>query len=131
MQASDHLLTTLHLDVLPQKLLENLTESLQSQLGDIEGSVELALGFDWGSPERVAINTSYDQTMRILLITGTCCQAIGVLLALCMKDLNLKTLDETRDYGGMVIGKSGAAEAIKKRVRGAHDGAAVEKEGFE
>lgn len=98
---------------------------------DIEGSVDLALGFAWGSAERVAINTSFDQTMRILLIAGTCCEAIALLLSLCMRDLNVKTLDETRDYGGMVIGKSGAAEAIKEHVRGTHDTALGAKEGLE
>jgi hypothetical protein len=69
--------------------------------------------------------------MRILLITATCCEAISLLLSLCMEDLNVKTLDETRDYGGVVIGKSGAVEAIKEQVRGVHNGAPAMKEEVE
>jgi hypothetical protein len=126
--ARGHLLTTLRLDVLPQKLLQNLPSYLLPQLEDIEDSVEVALSFDWGTPERIAINLSYDQTMRILLITATACEAISLLLSLCMDDLNVKTLDETRDYGGVVIGKSGAVEAIKEQIRGARDDAPDAKE---
>jgi hypothetical protein len=48
-----------------------------------------------------------------------------------MEDLNVKTLDETRDYGGVVIGKSGAVEAIKEQVRGVHNGAPAMKEEVE
>jgi hypothetical protein len=40
----------------------------------------------------------------------------------------VKTLDETRDYGGVVIGKSGAVEAIKEQIRGARDDAPDAKE---
>ncbi|EXJ89926.1 hypothetical protein A1O3_02993 [Capronia epimyces CBS 606.96] len=117
------------INVLPQKLLENLPAALLPQLADIEGSVGLCLSFAWGTPERVAINTSYDQTMRILLIAGLCCEAGALLLSLFMDDQNLKTLDESRDYGGVVIGKTGGLEAIKERVRGANvDTSAAAKE---
>ena len=116
----DHLLTSLCVDILPQKLIENLPASLQSQAADLEDSVEDAISFNWGTPERIAINMSYDQTMRILLIIGIGAEVIALFFSLCMRDLNLKTLDETRDYGGLVIGKSGAVEAIKERVHGTH-----------
>lgn len=66
--------------------------------------------------------------MKVLLIAGLCCEGVAVLLSLCMNDLNLKALDETRDYGGLVIGKTGAAEAIKDHVRGAPDHTPAAKE---
>jgi hypothetical protein len=56
--------------------------------------------------------------MRILLIIGLVAEVIALLFSMCMRDLNVKTLDETRDYGGMVIGKSGAVDAIKEQVYG-------------
>lgn len=45
-----------------------------------------------------------------------------------MNDLNLKVLDETRDYHGVVIGKSGAVEAIKEHVIGGRNGTPATKE---
>jgi hypothetical protein len=66
--------------------------------------------------------------MKILLIASLCCEAVAVLLSLLISDLNLKALDETRDYGGLVIGKTGAAAAIKDHVRGAPDHTPAAKE---
>jgi hypothetical protein len=124
-----HLLTIIRLDILPIKLQHNLPASLLPQLPDIVGSVGLALNFDWGTPERSAINQSYDETFRILLIIGICAQAAALFASLCIKDLNLKTLDETRDYGGMVIGRTGAAANIRDQVRGTRHDESAAKEG--
>jgi hypothetical protein len=123
-----NLLTAVYPDVLPKKLLQNLPKSLLPQLSDIVGSVDLTLSFEWGSPERVAIGKSYDETFRILLIVGTCCQAASLISTLFMKDLNLKTLDETRDYGGMVVGKIKAVGITREQVRSTQNGESAAKE---
>lgn len=58
--------------------------------------------------------------MWILLIIGLIAEVIALFFSLCMRDLDLKTLDESRDYGGLVIGKSGVVEAINEQVYGTH-----------
>lgn len=58
----------------------------------------------WGTPLRDAINKSYDDTLRILLIAAIVFQAANFLLTLLLPDFDLKAVDEVRDYGGLVVG---------------------------
>lgn len=43
--------------------------------------------------------------MRILMLTAMGFQAASLLMTLLLPDFNLKSVDETRDYSGMIIGQ--------------------------
>ncbi|KAH8800313.1 putative siderophore iron transporter [Xylogone sp. PMI_703] len=103
-------------NLLPQRLRINLPASAQGQWADIESSIVVALNYAWGTPERDAINKSYDDVMRILLTVSVALESVSLLCSLMLKDFSLKTVDETREYGGMVIGKTGIANNLKRRL---------------
>ncbi|EXJ94610.1 hypothetical protein A1O1_03006 [Capronia coronata CBS 617.96] len=98
-------------NVLPRQLHTNLPASLQAQLAEIYGSVVVAIQFPWGTTERNDINRSYDATMRILIIVALVLASLEFLAVLMLQDFNLKVVDQGRDYGGAVIGKTTAKAA--------------------
>lgn len=61
--------------VFPARLMANLPASAQSNLAMIYGDLDTQSSYAWGSPERDAINLSYAQTQRYMLIGGTCIYA--------------------------------------------------------
>lgn len=91
-------------DLLPRHLRANLPQNAQSQVSVYEGSIVSAMAVPWGTPLRDAINKSYDDTLRILLIAAIVFQAANFLLTLLLPDFDLKAVDEVRDYGGLVVG---------------------------
>ncbi|KAL3463894.1 major facilitator superfamily domain-containing protein [Aspergillus heterothallicus] len=113
-------------ELLPRNLGRNLPDEVQSQLPAILGSVVVATSFEWDTPIRNAINKSYHDTFRTMLLIGLILQVFATVAALLVQDFNLKEVEETRDYGGIVIGKTGAVDAVKNRVRA--DGVQVEQE---
>ena len=74
---------------LPSKLQAYLPAESQSQALSIFGNITLAQSFEIGSPTRVAINRSFQETMDILLIISVCLAAPIVLLVFFMKDYKL------------------------------------------
>lgn len=74
-----------------------------------------------GSPARIAINQSYQETMRYLLIGALCCAAPILPLTLCLKNYRLDSMDQ--HVTGRVIGSSekrgdGEASALDGNPRG-------------
>ncbi|EXJ77109.1 hypothetical protein A1O3_10267 [Capronia epimyces CBS 606.96] len=92
-------------NLLPNKLKHNLPASAQSELAAIEGSIVVAMEVPWGSALRDSINLSYDETMRVMMMTALIVQACAFLMTLLLKDIDLKAVDSTRDYGGAVVGQ--------------------------
>ncbi|KAL2856435.1 major facilitator superfamily domain-containing protein [Aspergillus pseudoustus] len=105
-------------ELVPQNLARNLPEEAQSQLPAIFGSVVVATSFEWGTPVRDAINKSFHDAFRAMLKIALILQAFAFIAGLIVQDLNLKEVEEAREYDGIVIGKTGAVDAVKSKVCG-------------
>lgn len=117
-------------NLLPRYLAHNLpststvstttatTTTTAANITSIANSVTVAQGFAWGSPERDAVNRSYDQVMRVMLIINVVVLCIPLACGLLMRDINLVREDGARNYGGVIFGVSGSGEAAMRRLRG-------------
>ena len=74
---------------LSSKLASYLPPETQSQALFIAGNFTLAQAFLPGTPERIAINQAYQETMNILLIIAICLAAPIIPLSFLMKDYKL------------------------------------------
>ena len=74
---------------LPNKLAEYLPPAAQGDAALIFGNLTLAESYAIGSPERIAINRSYQETMDILLVVAVCLAAPLIPLSLLMKNYTL------------------------------------------
>ncbi|KAI1129620.1 siderochrome-iron transporter MirC [Nemania abortiva] len=91
--------------LIPAKLASYLPADVASQAHTIFGDVTVASNYTLyppGSPARVAINRSYQETMKILLTIAVVLCAPLVLLSLLMKDYKLDAVDQR--VKGKVIG---------------------------
>lgn len=51
-----------------------------------------------------------------MILVGLVLEAVAFLCSLLIQDLNIRIVDKTREYKGMVIGKTGAVDALKDKV---------------
>ncbi|CAK7221407.1 hypothetical protein SBRCBS47491_004520 [Sporothrix bragantina] len=107
--------------LLPRRLLANLPADAVTAAAEIEGSIEVALSYAWGTPTRDAINASYTSVFRTMILAGLVLTAVAFLISLLIKDQDIKEVDESRDYKGIVIGKTGAVDTLKNKVHVGHD----------
>ena len=94
--------------LIPAKLEEYLPENAKGNVTAIYNSMVLASSFEFGSPERDAINRSYQETMTTLLTIAVCLCVPVVLLCLVMSDIKLDTVEQK--VKGRVIGGNVKAE---------------------
>ncbi|KAJ4395127.1 hypothetical protein N0V91_011063 [Didymella pomorum] len=91
----------------PRKLQEYLPPDVAPNYATIYSDGVTAANYTLyphGSPERIAINRAYQETMRYMLI-GAICAAIPILpLSLCMKNYKLGSMKQPVE--GKVIGSS-------------------------
>ncbi|KAL1895507.1 hypothetical protein Sste5346_005316 [Sporothrix stenoceras] len=102
--------------LLPKRLLTNLPAADVGDIPAIVGSIDAALSFEWDTPTRDAINASYTSVFRTMILTGLVLIAVALVLSLFIRDQNIAEVDESRDYKGVVIGKTGVAETVKEKV---------------
>lgn len=96
---------------LPGKLAEYLPPDAQSQATAIYGNITLAIsGYPAGSPEKIAINRAFQETMTTLLTVAVCCAAPIIPLSLFMKNYKLDKMDQ--HVKGKVIGSSKNGPAV-------------------
>ncbi len=74
---------------IPAKLALYLPPAAQDQAANIFGMLTVATAYAAGSPERVAINRAYQETMNILLIISVCVAAPLIPLSLLMRNYKL------------------------------------------
>ena len=86
------------------KLTIYLPPEAQSQASAIYGNVSLAKSFPSGSPERLAVDRSYQETMDIILIIAACLAVPLIPLSLAMKNYRLDLVDQR--VKGNVIGRA-------------------------
>ncbi|KAL3476763.1 hypothetical protein BJX99DRAFT_227272 [Aspergillus californicus] len=82
--------------IFPQRLKENLPADALSNFNAIYGDVEQQYGYAVGTPERDAINLSYSQTQRLMLITATCLYSITLVSVMLWKDVNVKKINQVK-----------------------------------
>ena len=81
---------------LPKKLEAYLPASAKGEALTIFGSIVTAQSYKMGTPERIAINRAYQETLNILLIIAACLAAPMIPLSLCMKNYKLDQVSLTR-----------------------------------
>jgi hypothetical protein len=108
--------------IVPRRLREYLPKDALSQLPEIEGDIAVDMGYPWDSPIRDAIGKSYTSTFRLMLLIALILEAFAIASALLIEDLNIKEVDDAREYKGIVIGKTGAVDALKGKVHAGEDG---------
>lgn len=101
---------------LPAKLALYLPPAAQADASLIFGNLTLAKGYLEGTPERIAIDRSYQETMNILLIIAVCLAAPLIPLSLLMRNYKLDTIDQK--VKGVVIGKDRQSDDGAPEVRG-------------
>ena len=74
---------------IPKKLELYLPESAKSEALSIFGNLTLAESFPLASPERIAIDRAYQETMNILLIISVCLAIPLIPLSLIMRNYQL------------------------------------------
>ena len=88
--------------LIPAKLTEYLPASEKEQALAIYGDIEVALAYEVGSPERLAVNRAYQETMTTLLTICVCVCAPIIIACICMTDYHLDEVDQ--GVKGRVIG---------------------------
>lgn len=103
---------------IPAKLTAYLPEGSKDQALTIYADIEEATAYAMGSPERIAINRAYQETMTTLLTIAVCLCAPVVLCSLFMKDYKLDEMDQ--GVKGRVIG--GEIDERTRKIEGSGAG---------
>ena len=77
--------------IFPKRLTANLPASAMDNFSAIYGDIDVQSGYPWGSPEREAINLSYGQTQRYMLIAATCIYATMFVSVALWRNVDVKT----------------------------------------
>jgi hypothetical protein len=84
--------------VFPARLAANLPADAQGNLTSIYGDITVQQSYAWGSPERDAINLSYGQTQRYMLIAATCIYSVTLFSVALWENVDVKKLKQ-RSFG--------------------------------
>jgi MFS family permease len=84
--------------VFPVRLAANLPASELPNLKIIYGKIQEQSAYAWGSPARDAINMSYAQTQRYMLIAATCVYSITLFSVAMWKNVDVKKMKQ-RTFG--------------------------------
>lgn len=101
---------------LPAKLALYLPPAAQADATLIFGNLTLANSYLEGTPERTAIDRSYQETMNILLIIAVCLAAPLIPLSLMMRNYKLDTMNQK--VKGVVIGQDRRLDSEVPDLRG-------------
>lgn len=111
---------------IPSKLAKYLPPDAQSDAALIFGNLTIAKSYMGGSPERLAIDRSYQETMDILLIIAACLAAPLIPLSLLMRNYKLDSIDQK--VRGTVIGRDRTQDEGAPEVQ--RNGVEARKKGF-
>lgn len=112
--------------MIPRNLEKYLPDEYKGMAKEIYGDFTIATNrFPMGSPERMAINTAYQDTMRTLLIVAVCVSVPLIPLSLMLR--NYKLTKEAHNRDQIVDNKAAAPAAV---VGGGEGGERGEKSGL-
>ncbi|EXJ78618.1 hypothetical protein A1O1_09019 [Capronia coronata CBS 617.96] len=80
--------------IFPKKLQENLPASAQANFASIYGDLTVQSSYPPGSPTRIAIDKSYGQTQKLMLITATCLYSITLGSTMLWEDVDVKNMKQ-------------------------------------
>lgn len=78
--------------IFPRKLAEYLPAGAQADLTSIYGSIDVQSSYPLGSDTRNAINKSYGETQRLMLITSTCLYSITWVSTFFWEDVDVRKI---------------------------------------
>ena len=84
--------------VFPARLTANLPADAMDNFAMIYGDLDTQTGYPWGSPARDAINLSYAQTQRYMLIAATCIYSITWASVFFWQDVDVRKMKQ-RTFG--------------------------------
>ncbi|KAG6359723.1 hypothetical protein INS49_010775 [Diaporthe citri] len=84
--------------VFPARLAANLPAHAVGNLTSIYGDILVQQSYAWGTPERDAINLSYGQTQRYMLIAATCIYSITIFSVALWENVDVKKIKQ-RTFG--------------------------------
>lgn len=76
--------------IFPARLLTNLPADAQADFASIYGDIDVQSSYAVGSPTRDAINLSYAQTQRYMLIGATCVYSITLISVMLWQNVDVK-----------------------------------------
>ncbi|KAE8363116.1 major facilitator superfamily domain-containing protein [Aspergillus caelatus] len=88
--------TALWTGIFPHKLAEYLPADAQSNLVNIYGDMTVQASYPVGSAARDAINRSYSETQRLMLIAATCLYTVTLASVMMWKDVNVKKIQQVK-----------------------------------
>lgn len=76
--------------IFPAKLMKNLPASALPDFASIYGDIDVQSSYPWGSPTRDAINLSYGQTQRYMLIAATSIYSITLVSVALWQNVDVR-----------------------------------------
>ncbi|KAL2438390.1 MFS siderochrome iron transporter 1 [Exophiala dermatitidis] len=80
--------------IFPKKLMKNLPDSAKGDFASIYGDLTVQSSYPPGSPTRIAIDKSYGQTQKLMLITATCLYSITLSSTFFRQDVDVKNMKQ-------------------------------------
>ncbi|KKK18582.1 hypothetical protein P175DRAFT_0438590 [Aspergillus ochraceoroseus IBT 24754] len=88
---------------IPRKLELYLPDGHKSEAQEIFGKLTKALSYDMGTPVRIAINRSYQETMNKLLVLALVATVPLIPLSLLMSNYKLDKMSESPNYAPLPV----------------------------
>ncbi|KAF2150515.1 MFS general substrate transporter [Myriangium duriaei CBS 260.36] len=95
--------TAIWTNIFPNRLQRYLPAETASEWSSIYLNVTAQQSYPVGSPTRDAINQSYGDAQRIMLIAGTCFLILGWFVTLMWRDISVKGPKAQKQVKGLVI----------------------------
>lgn len=80
--------------VFPVRLMANLPADAMEKFADIYGNIDMQTSYAVGSPTRDAINLSYGQTQRFMLIAAVCVYCITLFSVAMWQNVDVKRMKQ-------------------------------------
>jgi hypothetical protein len=80
--------------VFPARLMANLPAEAMDKFADIYGVLETQTSYPMGSPTRDAINLSYAETQRLMLIAATCVYVVTWASVAGWQNVDVRTMKQ-------------------------------------
>jgi MFS family permease len=80
--------------IFPAKLRQNLPPAQLPDLAKIYGDIDVQSGFAWGSDARNAVNLSYGETQKFMLIAATAIYAVTWASVLGWQDVDVRKMKQ-------------------------------------
>jgi MFS family permease len=84
--------------IFPARLMANLPASAMDNFASIYGDLVVQGGYPLGSPERTAINKSYGETQKLMLIAATCIYSVTLTSVVLWQNVDVRK-QKQRTFG--------------------------------